>query len=574
DKIPLTSNGKIDKKSLKTPDINSLVNDDYEAPRNESEKILAKVWMDILGIDRIGINDNFFDLGGHSLKATILVSKINKKLNMDINIKDLFNNPTIKKISELCDNKEKVIFRSIEVCEQKGFYKTSAAQKRMYIMQKLDRSTAYNMPMMFKFKGTFNIEKVNETFNKLMMRNHSLKTTFHEVNNEIVQKVNNKYKFNINIEDSTGRDLDKIFNDFVIEFDLNVGPLFRVKAIKNYDEYYLLIDMHHIISDGVSLRILLKEFTKIYNDVDLEKLRIQYKDFSVWQNNILKSKEIKKEEEYWINQFSGEIPILDLPYDYERSSIKSFIGNNIEVSLDKNITERLRKVSMENGITMHMLLLTVYNVLLFKYSGQDEIVVGIPIAGRNHVDLQEVIGVFVNILAIKTNLDINESFNVLLKKVRGILLDSYRNQNYQFEELINKVNLKRDNSRNPLFDVMFNMSNAETNNSSTQYDSYLEQVNKEVNSSKYDITLNVIDDNDEIKIKFEYCTKLFKESTIDRMIKHYINILEIICLDVKIKVSEINIITEEEKILIDEFNNTKLDYVKEKTIKELFEDQV
>ncbi|MBN1040279.1 non-ribosomal peptide synthetase [Clostridium botulinum] len=571
EKMPITSNGKLDRKALPKPNLDKILTS-YEAPRNALEEILVKIWREVLGIDKIGINDDFFKLGGHSLKAMILISKIHKETNKELQLKKLFKSPTIKGISKFIENAEENIYSKIEKVEEKKYYEASSAQKRMYIIQGFDKeNTSYNMPQIFKIQGSINRDKIENTFKRLVSRHEVLRTYFETVEDGIVQKIDNNYEFRLK-EQTSYQDIEEIINDFIKSFDLGKAPLFRVEIVKTQGENYLLIDMHHIISDGVSMNILINEFAKIYNGGDLKPLKLQYKDFAEWQNNFLKSKEMKKQEEYWINMFNDEIPVLNLPYDYERPAIKSFEGNSMGFKVDKDLTYKLKELSKKTGTTMHMVLLSAFNILLSKYSGQKDIVIGTPIAGRPHADLQNIIGIFVNTLALRNKPESNKKYIDFLNEVKENSLKAYDNQSYQIEKLIEKLNIKRDSSRNPLFDVMFNMINMASDINLD--DISLMPYDIENNVAKFDLTLNIMEQNDELIINIEYCSKLFNKNSIKRLGKYYLSILDSIIANNEIKLKEIELLSHEERdCLINHLNSTFSNYSK-KTVYELFEDQV
>ncbi|WP_080283458.1 non-ribosomal peptide synthetase, partial [Clostridium botulinum] len=574
EKMPLTRNGKLDRRSLPYPSFYRNLNE-YEAPRNKVEDILTKIWSEVLDIKKIGINDNFFDLGGHSLKATVLMSKIHKELEKEISLKDLFKAPTIKELSNIIESTENNPYSRIEKIEEKEYYEASSAQKRMYMLQEFDKdSTVYNMPIVFELEGKMDNNKIEETFEKLIIRHEGLRTYFETYNGEIIQKSQNNYKFKL-VERKEDGNIDNIINRFIRPFNLEKAPLFRVELVKNKEKTYLLIDMHHIISDGVSMSILIKEFTDLYREKNLETLKLQYKDFAAWQNNFLKSEQMKRQEEYWINRFSDEIPVLNIPTDYERPSVQSHEGDSVSFEVDREITLRLRKLAKETGTTMHMVMLSVFNILLSKYSGQDDIVIGTPIAGRPHADLQNIMGMFVNTLALRNNPKGNKKYIDFLKEVKENSLRAYENQSYQLEALVEKLDIRRDISRNPLFDVMFNMVDAVTDRDIKLDDIVLKQYNNKNKVSKFDLTLNVMENNDKLNFSIEYCTKLFKKETIEKLSRHYVRSLEIIINNIEIKLCEVNLLTEQEKNqILYEFNDTKVDYPKDKTIQELFEEQV
>ncbi|MCS4475418.1 condensation domain-containing protein [Clostridium botulinum] len=331
-------------------------------------------------------------------------------------------------------------------------------------------------------------------------------------------------------------------------FDLGIAPLFRAEIFKTQGKKYLLIDIHHIISDGVSMSILINEFASLYGGNKLEPLELQYKDFAAWQNNFLKSDEMKKQEEYWRNVFSDEIPVLNMPYDYERPAMQSFEGDSVSFEVNEDITLKLRKLTRETGTTMHMVLLSAFNILLSKYSGQEDIVIGTPIAGRPHADLQDIMGMFVNTLALRNKPEVNKKYIDFLNEVKENSLEAYENQSYQLEALVEKLDIRRDTSRNPLFDVMFNMVDMVSDVDIELNDMSLIPYGGESNVAKFDLTLSSMEQNDEIAINIGYCSKLFNKNSIERLGRYYLTILEIITTNNEVKLGEIELLSDEEKI--------------------------
>uniref|UniRef100_UPI003217C419 condensation domain-containing protein n=1 Tax=Clostridium sp. TaxID=1506 RepID=UPI003217C419 len=530
EKMPLTANGKLDRKALPEPNLDTILIK-YEAPRNKIEEKLAKIWSEILDIEKIGINDNFFELGGHSLKATVLMSKIHKELNREIPLKELFKSPTIKELGKFIIVAEENPYSRIEKVEEKEYYDTSSAQKRMYMLQQIDKeSIAYNMPVVLELEGEVDKKRIENVFKKLSRRHESLRTYFETIEDKIVQKIDNSYEFNL-IDRKHNGNIDNLINRFVKPFELGKAPLFKIELVESKEKTYLLIDMHHIISDGISMSILIKEFTALYNWQELEPLKLQYKDFATWQNNLLKSEEMKKQEEYWINRFNDEIPLLNLPYDYERPVMQSFEGDSVSFEIDNKTTKALKKLSRETGTTMHMILLSIFNIVLSKCSGQEDIVVGTPIAGRTYADIQNIMGMFVNTLALRNKPEGKKKYLDFLKEVKENSLNAYENQSYQLDSLIEKINIKRDLSRNALFDVMFDMNGIDYYESIYLNGAILKFRNTQNKISKVDLTLSAVEGNDILLCNIEYSTKLFNKNFIQLFIKYYIEIIEKILID-------------------------------------------
>jgi len=577
DEVPLTKNGKVDAKALPIPSEKNISGVEYVEPRNETERRLVEIWKAILGREgKIGIDDNFFEIGGHSLKATTLLGKIHKEFNVKVSFVKIFENPSIRGLAECIAAGQKSIHDSIKSIEKREFYPLSSPQKRMYILSKMDKkNTSYNIPCVVQIEGKVNKEKLRDIFNTIVNRHEALRTSFHMINGQAVQRVEESIRFELDYKETTLEDdIQKVIKEFINPFDLSLAPLFRAGLIRLADSKYLLImDMHHIISDGVSSGILIEEFIRLYRDERLEELKLQYKDYVIWQERQKNMDLMKKQEKYWLDRFEGELPILNMPTDFERSSIRSFEGDSIKFRLDREIYEKLQALAKNYDATLYMVLLAAYNLLLHKYTGQEDIIVGTPIAGRNHLDLHNIVGMFVNTLAMRNKPKDTKTFEEFLIEVKENALKAYENQDYQFDELVNKLDFNRDTSRNPLVETMFILQNMDMVNVEIE-GLKLTSYSHQNSTSKFDISLIATELENGISFKMEYSTKLFKKDTIERLGKHYLKILEEILVNTHSTIKEINMMSEEErhKILIS-FNNTKEEY-SNKTIHELFEEQV
>ncbi|MGB7605975.1 MAG: amino acid adenylation domain-containing protein, partial [Lutisporaceae bacterium] len=557
-KLPLTVNGKIDKKALPEPDGSMTSGITYEAPTDAIEEKLVSIWQEILKIDKIGIRDNFFELGGHSLKATSMMAKINKELEVEIPLKEIFQGPTIKELGNKIKEKEKIAFIKIEPVEEKEYYELSSAQKRMYTLQQIEvNSTSYNMPGMLEIEGELNLERVEEAFRSLISRHEALRTSFKLIETGPVQYIHKEAAFEMEYRDIRNDNyltaqINEILQIFIKPFDLSRAPLLRVELIRllpenqsDWHKHILLFDMHHIISDGTSMGILVKEFGKVYNGEALKPLRIQYKDYCAWQelasqSGHYASEKEREQEQYWIEKYRGQIPVLNLPTDYPRPNIQSFEGARLSFQLDKELTGKLRKTAKQTGSTLYMVLLAGLNILLSKYSGQEDIVVGSPIAGRPHTDLENILGVFVNMLAMRNYPEGNKTIREFLQEVKENALKAYENENYQFDELVDKLNVPRDLSRNPLFDVMFVLQNEEIGEITLEGIT-IRTYPVEYKTSKVDISFTASEDRDKIDIDLEYCTKLYKKETAENIAYSYKAILSKITENIDVLLSEIEL---------------------------------
>ncbi|MGB7605272.1 MAG: amino acid adenylation domain-containing protein, partial [Lutisporaceae bacterium] len=579
EKIPLTPNGKINRRALPEPDGEINTGVEYVAATNEIEEKLIKIWNEVLEVGRIGINDDFFTLGGHSLKAIKIVSIIQKELMADISVGEIFSHSTVRKLGEYIGITKEIIYSSIESVEERELYEVSSAQKRMFALNQFSKEeTNYNIPYIMIFEGKLERNKVEESFKKLVQRHEAFRTAFELVDDEIMQRIHKAVEFkveykevNTNSEETIKSEVEK----FIKPFDLSKAPLLRVKLIRLEEEKYaLMLDMHHIISDGTSVSIIMGEFTKLYKGENLEELRVQYKDYSIWENKMLASEAMKEHEEYWTNMFSDEIPVLNLPTDYPRPSTQSFEGESIGFSLDKELIQKLKKISKAKVVTLYMILLSAYNIVLSKYSGQEDIIIGSAAAGRPHVDLHNMVGMFVNTLALRNYPKGKKKFDEFLQEVKKNALSAYENQDYQFDKLVEKLDIRRDLSRSALLDTIFVLQNTDAKEIELE-NIRVREYEFKGKVSKFDMILEAEEKGEEIRFNLEYCTKLFKRETIERVIKHFINILKEVAENPEIELCKINMLSEEEKreVLV-AFNDTKTEYPKDKTIYELFEEQV
>lgn len=558
EKMPLNSNGKVDIRSL--PEPNRIKGRDYEAPSDSTEEKLAEIWKDILKIEDVGMNDNFFELGGHSLKATVLANRIYKEFNVKMPLSEIFTSSTIKNIASYIKNSRNSIYSSIEPVKKSSYYEISSAQRRMFVLSRIEGTgIAYNLPGVVEICGNLSKERLEEAFNELVRRHESLRTSFELVNEEPVQIVHEEAELHVEYEEADERSIESMIKEFVRPFDLRIAPLLRVKLVKlpkddkgNEDRHILMYDMHHIISDGVSRKIMVDEFISLYEAKQLKPLRLQYKDFAAWQNRLFGSEEIKKQENYWMKKFEGDIPVLNMPTDFERPAIKSFSGSNTSFKAGNELTSQLKELAGRTGTTLYMVLLTAYKILLSRYSGQEELVVGSPIAGRPHADLENIMGMFVNMIAIRSFPIGSKTFGQYLNEVKEDCLMAYENQDYQYEELVEALGARRDMSRNPLFDASFTLQNLDIEEIETE-ELKFKRYEIENTVAKFDLTLWCAEGNGDIEFVLEYCTSLFERSTALRLAEDYLKILKSIVTDENIRIKDIELedrFVKRDKVLV------------------------
>ncbi|MCP5048428.1 MAG: AMP-binding protein, partial [bacterium] len=477
---------------------------------------------------------------------------------------------------------KKETFVHIPVSEEKEYYALSAAQKRVYVVQQIQLDgTGYNIPDFLLLAGTVDKDKMERTFKRLIRRHESLRTSFHMMAEEPVQRIHNDVEFEIEFFGRGGPMCPPLNErDFVRAFDLSKAPLLRVRLVREAQlEYSLMIDMHHIITDGTSIKVLLMEFAAVYGEMEPEPLKLQYKDYSEWQNSEEQRLILKKQEEYWVTQFEEDIPVLQLPTDFQRPAIQGFEGGLLDFELPDEHVRGVKQLVSSSGATLYMVLLAVYTILLSKVSGQEDIVVGTPIAARRHADLEQIIGMFVNTLAIRNYPGGEKKFPGYLSEVKERTLSAFENQEYQFEDLVDRVGVNRDASRNPLFDAMFALQNMEAQTGDIPdvevTDFTVDHVKGDHQASKCDLNLACMELGDQIKCSLQYYSKLFTPGTIERLRDYFLAVLSTVIADSEVLLSDITIISEEEKKrILNEFNDTVGDYPEGKTIHGLFEDRV
>jgi len=556
DQIPLTAGGKIDRKALPEPEMRIVGT--YTPPLTIMEKHIVEMWAEELNIEKdlIGIDSNFFDLGGHSLKVINLISKIQKKFTIRISLPDMFKLPTIRGISNYIKNSVKEDYVSIEQTKANEHYPLSASQRKLFSAQEIQKdSTSYNIQGAATLIGVLNIKRIEEVIYHLVQRHESLRTSFEMVDNQPVQKVHMNVHFNIEYYQVTeDQVLDTLKEKFIRPFDLSVAPLLRVGIAKiNQEKHILTLDIHHIIADAISIQVILRDFMGLYENSDLPELKIQYKDYAVWENSREVQKIIKKQDNYWMNMYQKEPRPLDMPIDFTRGSgVQSFAGDEIDLKIDAEITMTIKQAVSENKVTLYSYLLTAYCILLSKYTNNEDIVVGTPASGRTQADLENIVGMFVNVLPIRNYIDSRKTFIDLLGQVHENLLNALNNQNFNMDKIVKNLNIRKTLNRNLLFDTTFVLQNMDHTEIEIE-DLILETYSLKSTSAKFEIVITLVEKEDYLTLRAEYSTGLYTEKTIERFCQHYIDILGSVVKDKNIKVYDINLLdTSSEDIELSE----------------------
>ena len=594
DTFPLTASGKVDRRALPVPQSGDMIRREYVAPRNQTEELLAGIWQQILKTERVGITDNFFELGGHSLMATQLMSRIRNAFEVEISLRDFFAEPTIDQLALQIDQArlkdDALIAPPIKPVERKGDIPLSFAQQRLWFLDQLSPDTAfYNIPGAIRLSGKLDIEALKRSVNEIIRRHESLRTTFDNLHGKPVQVIHSGYTIDIPLDDLTIVATEKretkarrlVEKEAAKPFDLKNGPLVRVRLLKLAEnDFVVVFTMHHIISDGWSVGVLIGEFARLYEaynrgkESPLPDLTIQYADFSAWQRNWLQGEVLEKQLNYWKEKIGIDPPVLELPFDYPRPKMQSFNGDAVSMTLPTEIQERLKAFSQKEGVTLFMTLLAVFQTLLHRYSGQQDILVGSPIANRTQAETEALIGFFVNTLVLKTNFEDNPDFRSLLKQVRETTLEAYAHQDLPFEQLVEVLQPERVMSHSPLFQVAFILQNVPIERIELP-ELTLQPFKAESKTAKYDLTLTTAETDEGLMCYFEYNSDLFKKSTVERMMHHFETLLQAALDNPKQPIGRLPLMPEEEKrILLMDWNKTTVPYPDNHTVHQLFEEWV
>ncbi|MDQ1354235.1 MAG: hypothetical protein QG657_4544, partial [Acidobacteriota bacterium] len=530
--IPLTPSGKVDRKALPTTEPG--VGNEYTAPRDEVEERLTGIWSEILCIskNKIGIDNNFFQLGGQSLKLVMLIAQIHKEFDVMAPMSKFFEIFSVRSQAQYIKNASPDKYTSIEAVEKKDYYPMSSAQKRMYILQRINPDNInYNMPLFTTLEGLLEKTRLENAFRELIFRHESLRTSFHLVKNNPVQRVHDKVHFEIRYYEGNAK--IEIIKNFVRPFDLSQPSFFRVGLIKTGEEnHILLVDMHHAISDGNSLDIFLAELLALYQGKKLPDVRVQYKDYSEWLEKPVILEERQKQEAYWLNRLAGDLPVLKLPTDYPRPKERSFTGALVTFEIPQDTGKKLRALAKREDATMFMVIFSIFNILLFKLSHQEDIIVGTLVAGRRRSELQNIIGMFVNTLALRNYPKNKKTFKEFLIEVKTRALEAFDHQEYPFDDLVEKLGVRRDAARNPLFDVLFlfNALNANEDNKMEIPGLKINPLEEECYQAKFDLLFTGRDSGESENLFFtvEYSTELFKKEKIERFISYFKEIISIL----------------------------------------------
>ena len=586
--LPLTSSGKVDRKALPKPEY--ATSEDLTGACTPEEEILCGIFAEVLRLDRVGMKQNFFEAGGHSLLATRVISRIRNTFNVELPLRALFEAPTVAGLAERVSGLRgagQLAAPPLAAVGREGDLPLSFAQQRLWFLHQLDpESVAYNMPFGIRLSGELNRQVLSKSLNELVRRHEVLRTHFVLKDGGAVQVIASAVE--VKIEETDLRGMAEAEREGEVAryaeaeahsgFDLGEGPLLRVKLLQLEEEHVLLATMHHIVSDGWSLGIMAREIGQLYGayvkgeESPLAELPVQYGDYAVWQREWLRGEVLEEQLKYWRKQL-GEMEPLDLPTDHPRPAVMNQRGVARTFTIGKQLSEKLKELSRGEGVTLFMVLLAGLQVVLSKYTGQEDIAVGTVVANRNRVEVEGLIGFFVNTLVLRTEVGGNPSLKEVLRRVREVTLGAYQNQDVPFEKLVEELQPERDLSRSPLFQVMLVLQNNEEQELKMP-GVRLSRVGVQPSVTKFDLQLTLNESRGEgLAGEISYAVDLYEAGTVERMVEHWRMVLEEMVGEGERRMGDLSLLrgAEREQVLV-EWNRTDVEY-RQRCVHEMFEEQ-
>ncbi|MEA5624786.1 non-ribosomal peptide synthetase, partial [Nostoc sp. UHCC 0251] len=563
------------------------------APRTPVEEILAQIWSQVLKVELVGVDDNFFELGGHSLLATQLVSRIRNIFKVELSLRSLFAEATVaqlaQSIQQLQQQNLELTSPAILKRAENAELPLSYAQTRLWFLDQLKpNSASYNIHVALRLQGNLNVAALEQSLIEIIHRHEALCTNFIAVDGKPSQIIHTATNWTVSVVDlqhlTTNEKeiaVKQLVQQTIEPFDLSSESLLRATLlVLSQTEHVLIVCMHHIVSDGWSMGVFVEELIALYNAYSIDQasplpsLPIQYADFAIWQRNWLVGEVLQSQLSYWQQQLKDAPTFLPLPTDRPRPAVQSFAGEYLEFALSEELTTKLTKLSQQQGVTLFMTLLASFSTLLYRYTGQSDILVGSPIANRDRIEIEGLIGFFVNTLVLRTDISGNPSFDDLLLRIRSMAMDAYAHQDLPFEMLVEALQPERDLSHTPLFQVMFALQNAPMPNVELT-GLEVSSLPIEITTAKFDLTLAMENTATGLVGGWEYNSDLFERSTIERMTGHFVTMLEAIVTNPQERISQLPLLTQpEQQQLLVEWNDTRVDYPHDKCIHQLFEEQV
>ncbi|WP_417852004.1 amino acid adenylation domain-containing protein [Tumebacillus lipolyticus] len=591
--MPLTPNGKVDRKLLEQMAQSDELEEarEFVAPSTETEALLAGIWERVLQREAVSVNDHFFDLGGHSLLAIQVLNRIGKEMGMTIDLKDVFQHATLRDLASYLDKQvaEERRSRRAEIMRlpEQEHYELSPAQTRMYILDKFHaESRVYDVPLVKRIEAEVDVAQFERALQLLIERHDVLRTVFREVDDLPRQKVLEQVAFQLEFHDlsSLATDEQTAMIRALVEameerpFDLADGPLLRTILFKRgTDDHIFYLNIHHIVVDGWSLETLFRDLADLYEELprgasaQRDVGQIRYVEYAAWQNEQLRAGAWQEQEQYWLDVFSKPLPVLDLPTDFQRPEVMMFHGDLLESALSERLTASLRALCKQEGVSLYMALFAAYFLLLHQLTGDEDIIVGTPVDGHDHAELESVVGIFLNTLSLRLRWEGIHSPKQLLQKVKAQFLSAHEHRDYPFDLLIEKLNPERDTSRSPLFSTMFTLLTEESGESAERRLQFrAEEGLLPYKVAKFDLSLLAVDAGERIRLRFEYNSDLFKRETAARFQALFLLAVEAIAAKTSESFARIDLSLPEDRALYERINDTGAIALPTSTIQEAF----
>lgn len=588
--LPLTANGKVDRRALPLPSLTERRElASHEEPQGELEAMVAARWQEVLGAARIGACESFFERGGDSLKAAMLQTKLERSFGVRVPVPVLYERTTVRSQAEwLCEaalRKEtaaadvqaaaSAMMEPIARAPLSEWYPVAPAQRRLYFIEQMEQvGTAYNAPFVFRIDGEVSHDRLQQALRALIARHDALRTSLHWEQDEIVQRVHASVPFELLQAGVAEEMLDASLQARIQPFDLSIAPLLRAWLLRVAPgQSMLLIDVHHIVVDGVSANVLFEELSSLYNGEELPRLPVGFADYAVWCNREERQNYRSDAAAYWTRALSGELPILQLPSSKERPAKLSYAGDTVSLKLPPDTVMQLKRFAADQGATLYMVLFAAYHAVLFRYTNQEDIITGVPVAGRMHEDALRLVGMLVNTLPVRCYPERGKTFASFLNEIKSVLLDTFEHQDYELEALVRTLNAKRDPSRNLLFDTLFVMQNTgqlelKLADAATAVHRYVHPI------AKYDLLVDVNEEADGLRIDLQYSTALFVRKEAEAFGDRFVRLLADAAAHPDRLLSELALLSAEDtEQLVNGLNATAAVYPQELTIHQLVEQQ-
>lgn len=542
---------------------------------DETERLIWRIWKKVFNNEQLGWHESFLAAGGNSLKAAEISMLLQQELEVDVAPGILFEKQTIKELAVAIRTAGKTAMLPVAIAPVQEYYPLSVVQKRLYYAWQIAAtSTTYNVPVACRLDGPVDVSKLEAAIRSLVYRHDTLRMSFH-MHDEPVFRVQEEVNIVWYYTSCRDTELNDTLQALIRPFNISGAGLFSASLVQVNNSYHiLLLDFHHLIADGLSVQYFLRELFSVYDGSQLPPVTCQYKDYVAWEKQWHQSEKVQQCKEYWLKQLQHDLPKLEMPVDNPRAVVFNTSGHKLFFNIDEATTARLRHLAQTNNCTLHVLLLTVYNLLLSKYTGQEDIVVGIPVAGRRQLVFQHMQGMFVNNLAIRSTIEGDQFFTALLKQAKKLVASALQNQDYPFDQLIGDLAIKRDVSRNPVFDTMFTYHTVALPQPATP-GLNISRYNFDPGIAKFDLSMEMFEEENALQCGIEYATGLFNQLTIEHFGKHFTILINRILANPHGRVKDYLVMDEEEYTAqVIDFNTTECNYPYDKTIHELFEEQV